>query len=124
MGLAEETHFISAERQRWISCIANQDTNIAYLRQLSRAEVLKMVPNPDGINFMDNKKTGREFLIEYHLFMKDDVIPIGAPWRATDGGEVHEREGTKPTSRADRRCKCKAEGMVTEIDTNISVKFP
>jgi hypothetical protein len=116
MDIAQDTQFINAERQAWISNFARQDSNITYLRQLSRAEVEEMVPNQEGLRFMDNKKTGREFLIEYHLFMKDEDVPIIAQWRATDGGEVRTKRGTKPTCRVDRRYKCKAEGMFTTID--------
>ena len=117
MEIAQDTQFINTERQAWISNFTRQDSNITYQRQLSRAEVEGMVPNQDGIRFMDNKTTGREFLIEYHLFMKDGDLPIIAQWRVTDGGEVRTRKGTKPTCRVDRRVKCKAEGMVAKIDT-------
>jgi hypothetical protein len=117
MDIAQDTEFINVERQRFISDFARQDSNITYLRRLSRAEVQDMVPNQDGLNFMDKKKTGSEFWIEYHLFMKDGEVPIIAQWRATDGGVARTKRGTKPTCRADRRYKYKAEGMVTKIDT-------
>jgi hypothetical protein len=119
MAVAEDTEFMNKERQRWIKSMTKMEgSGIKYVRQLSRTEIEEMVPyGSDGLRFMDSRVTGKEFLIEYHLFSKDGDLPIIAQWRNTECGEVRSKRDTKPTSRADRRCKVKAEAMATKLNT-------
>ena len=61
-------------KQDFIDSILNTCSHIKYIGELSRKEVEDEYPS--ALISLDSKITGREILIEYHLFNIMDKIPM------------------------------------------------
>ena len=85
--LAKDQEFISAARQQWMDALTRDQPILKYVKQLTREELDELTHGTDGKEFIDKKTTGKEFLIEWHLFEGCRAgTPVIAQWRATDGG--------------------------------------
>ena len=80
-----DSETLKLARRKWIDQFINKRKGVKYVMQLDRSDI-----DPDNIKMLDKHITGREYLIEYHMFeMSDtklsDTIPIIAQWRPFPG---------------------------------------
>ena len=71
---------LTLARQIWIDQFISKHRNVKYVGQLGRTDI-----DPDHLLMMDKLITGKEYLIEYHMFETADEIPIIAQWRPVRG---------------------------------------
>ena len=67
-------------RQKWIDQFINKRHKVKYVTQLDRSDI-----DPEGIRMLDKHTTGKEYLIEYHMFEMSNGSPIIAQWRPVPG---------------------------------------
>ena len=80
-----DSETLKLARQKWIDQFINKRKGVKYVMQLDRSDI-----DPDGLRMLDKHKTGKEYLIEYHMFeMSDtklsDTLPIIVQWRPVPG---------------------------------------
>ena len=75
-----DSETLKLARQKWIDQFISKRHEVKYVKQLDRSDI-----DPDNLKMLDKLKTGREYLIEYHMFELSDEIPIIAQWRPLPG---------------------------------------
>ena len=81
-----DSETLKLARQKWIDQFINKRQGVKYVMQLDRSDI-----DPDNLKMLDKHKTGREYVIEYHMFELSETIPIIAQWRPLPGkgtGEI------------------------------------
>jgi hypothetical protein len=73
-----------------------------YVKKLSKDELYEIVGDTDGKKFIEDSITGKEFIVEWHLFERENV-PVIAQWRYTDCGFLPD--GADITSECDIKVK-------------------
>ena len=85
-------------RQMWIDQFLSKRRNVKYVGQLDRTDI-----DPDHLEKMDKLITGKEYLIEYHMFELANAIPIITQWRPVRGngtGEITTTTMIRPSDHS------------------------
>ena len=76
--------FHEGAKKQWMAYMLSCK-DLIYVKKLNKDELYEIVCETDGKKFIEDSITGKEFIVQWHLFERENV-PVIAQWRCTDCG--------------------------------------